>query len=547
MRIRWLSLLFILAVLAVNIAGIWQIASARRSIREQAERIFEVKTLSRANDIESLLDATRADLAFVARSAPFEGIEAALASRDPREARWRRNAVEGALLLYLRGHPQVARVALLGSDGGPLLQAGRRGGAPVLWKPGEREAVPAGGGPAPQALTTEFPIPAESGRPPGKVVAALEGRILLPHGRAEIEAGRDCRIEDGTGRTILREGPPGGESTGETRFSAAAVVRSEGWPEPPPWKLICEQGGAPAEEIIEPLAAKWRASVALNVGVMVLAIALGVFSMHQVRTRERVEAKAREEARVHELEQRLFHSERLSTVGRLAAGMAHEINNPLEGIGNYLMLCREALTREDAGAVRRYLDGAVLGVERAAGVVRQVLAQADPARGALAPVDLGEIVSQSIAFVRSRREFSKIRFVAQPADGHSATVQGNAVMLGQVLLNLLLNACEAQPDGGEIAVGSSLEGGAVSVEVADRGPGLPSGAENRVFEPFYSTKSSTGLGLSISSTIVRQHGGTLEAWNRPGGGAVFRLSLPLLPDAARETGGVTAQQPRSDR
>jgi signal transduction histidine kinase len=95
-----------------------------------------------------------------------------------------------------------------------------------------------------------------------------------------------------------------------------------------------------------------------------------------------------------------------------------------------------------------------------------------------------------------------------------------------VALNLIVNACEAQPGGGEVHLSSRRDGARALAEVADRGPGIPAAERSRIFEPFFSTKSSTGLGLSICHSIVRQHAGALEALPRDGGGSVFRMTLP---------------------
>jgi len=118
---------------------------------------------------------------------------------------------------------------------------------------------------------------------------------------------------------------------------------------------------------------------------------------------------------------------------------------------------------------------------------------------------------------------------------------GNQVLLGQVFLNLALNACEAQPHGGEVkVVVFAEEGGWAVVEFADRGPGIAPGDAERIFEPFYSTKGSTGLGLSICHAIARQHGGSLSASDRPGGGASFVLRLPGLgASGTQQSGGTT--------
>jgi signal transduction histidine kinase len=231
---------------------------------------------------------------------------------------------------------------------------------------------------------------------------------------------------------------------------------------------------------------------------------------------------------VHDLERQLFHAERLTTAGRLAAGIAHEINNPLEGMANYLSLARGALERGDVESARRRLESVRQGLDRAALVVRQVLANADPAKAPRAPLDLNQVLRESAEFVRSRPEFAAVRFEIALEEA-PLMVEGNPIMLGQVALNLLVNACEAQPQGGEVRLSSRAADAHVLAEIADRGPGIPAADRERIFEPFFSTKNSTGLGLAICHSIVRQHGGRLEAMPRPDGGTVFRMSLPGAP------------------
>jgi signal transduction histidine kinase len=165
------------------------------------------------------------------------------------------------------------------------------------------------------------------------------------------------------------------------------------------------------------------------------------------------------------------------------------------------------------------------GIERVAGIVRQVLGHADPATAPPSPVELGALIRQTVAFIESRHTFRGIAFtVAVPEEPLLAS--GRSVMLGQVLMNLALNACEAQPNGGEVRVSAERDEDRINVEIADRGPGIAPEDLARIFEPFYSTKGSTGLGLSVCHTIVSQHGGELKAQDRDGGGTVFRLSLP---------------------
>ena len=255
---------------------------------------------------------------------------------------------------------------------------------------------------------------------------------------------------------------------------------------------------------------------------MGLAVLLGLLAVREVAQRERLEAQAREETRVRDLERQLFHAERLTTAGRLAAGIAHEINNPLEGMANYLSLARGALERGDVDSARRRLESVRQGLDRAALVVRQVLAHADPAkaphsvRGPQPRAGGVDGVRAVAARVRG------VRFERRAGARQPLTVEGNPIMLGQVALNLIVNACEAQPGGRRGARHLARPRRApCCAEVADRGPGIAAADRERIFEPFFSTKNSTGLGLSICHSIVRQHGGRLEAQPRP---AVVRSS-----------------------
>ena len=533
-RIRWLTGLSVAAVVAVNAAGIWGIAMARRGVEDQSSRVFRLEVSARARAIESAVAATRADLAFLAGSPAFFTLETALESSDPREARWRRLGAEGAVLLFLRGHPEIRHLAVRSSRQARLVQAGRRGGVPVLWKSSE-EAPPVEGG-----VVAQLPFQSEPGAAgaPGSM-SRLEAQIdpadLMTRGRSAGDLSRLCELTDAEGRPLASETPPrGAAGAGGPAAEAGAAehavasIRAEGWSAPAPWKLTCSQSRGTLAGLLEPMAQRYRMTLAVNLAVMLLTLLLGFFAIQQVRRRERLEARAREESRVREVERQLFHSERLSTVGRLAAGMAHEINNPLEGMSNYLSLARASLSRGEPAAAERQLARVAEGLDRAASVVRQALQHSDPARAPLSPLDLNATLMQSVEFVRSRREFAAIRFqldLAQPPP----VVLGSQVLLGQLFLNLILNACEAQPDGGEVRIDTRRGDGAVVLEIADRGPGIPPEALARIFEPFFSTKESTGLGLSVCHAIVRQHEGEIQAENRPGGGALFRLRFPPTP------------------
>lgn len=550
----WLTAVTLAAALAINIAGLGAIAVAQRGVADEAQRLLRLETEARAGILEGSLASMRADLAFLTGSPVFFGLESALVSRDPREARWRRLEAEGALLLFLRGHPEASHLAARSADGAVLVAAGRRGGIPVLWKPGDvPAAVPAGMGsrdlaaePADgsgRAITGRFEFKTGVRKVSGAVVleATLDaGRLLALH-RSMDEGSRGCILLDAGGSLLGSDagsGAPAFAPAGGDGMHARADVRTEDWSAPAPWRLACSQLRGPAVAVVQPLAARYRLTLILNLAVMSLALLLGAFAIKQARRQQALEARAREEARVRDLERQLFHTERLGTVGRLAAGMAHEINNPLEGMSNYLSLARGDLARGDVPQALRRLDGAQEGLRRAGDIVRQVLQHADPASAPRTVVDLNAALRQAVEFVRSRPEFAAIRF-EEDLSPSPLGVQASPALLGQVFLNLLLNACEAQPGGGEVRITTGRDDDRVVAEIADRGPGVPREHSARIFEPFYSTKESTGLGLSICYSIVTQHGGDLSVSDRPGGGALFLLRFPAA--GAGLAGGVSSR------
>ncbi len=520
----WLTILAVAMVVAVNAAGLWGIAVATRGAREEEVRLFASETAARARSLESVLSGTRAELAFLAGSPPIIALGAAPApQKRSGGASGEHLAAEGTLLVFQRGHPEVKRLMVKSGKDDVILEAARRGGVPVLWRPQDREqetVVP--GAPAIRGVFGFESAGVASGTVV-RVVAEIDAVALLS--AAVAPEGTTCALRDGSGRPLTAGLPAAlSASSGSHGPVAEAHLRAEGWSGPSPWTLTCVRRHE-AASVVEPVTRRSRTLLGLNLAVMALAFLLGSFAIREARQRERLEAKAHEEARVRDLERQLFHAERLGTVGRLAAGMAHEINNPLEGIANYLALAKDHLARGDTGAVAQDLDSVQRGLDRAAGILRRVLAHAEPESAPHGPVDLSASLRETLDFVRSRREFRLVTFV-DDLPTHPLVARGSSVMLGQVLLNLVINACEAQPGGGEVQVSGGPEGSDVVVRVADRGPGVAESDRTRVFEPFYTTKQSTGLGLSVCHTIVAQHRGQLSVEGRAGGGAVFVMRLP---------------------
>jgi signal transduction histidine kinase len=238
-----------------------------------------------------------------------------------------------------------------------------------------------------------------------------------------------------------------------------------------------------------------------------------------------------------EMEKKLQIHERLSSIGLLTAGVAHEINNPLEGIGNHLALLERALLEPEGGdeaARRRHLGLVRHGFTRIREIVRDLLRFARPASTA-GEADLAQVVESA----RKLAGYSdRFRGVAVDVAGleRPLHVDGDPGRLEQVVVNLLLNAATATASKGKIEIRARRAQNEVELSVADDGPGIPVEDLPRIFDPFFTTTEGTGLGLSVSYGIVRAHGGTLSARNREGGGAEFTIRLPAavsVPEARR--------------
>ena len=235
------------------------------------------------------------------------------------------------------------------------------------------------------------------------------------------------------------------------------------------------------------------------------------------------------------MEARLIKAERLSSVGALAAGVAHEINNPL-GIIN--LFAQRALEKAKKGEIDvEKMEKIVEQTRRVAAITRNLLDFARAAPTRYAPVDLAEVVRNTCSLVADRARSSEIA-IREEVAADLPRVNGNGQQISQVLLNLLLNAIQAIDHKGTITLRvvatptSRLPtaGRAVLVSVEDTGPGIPPEALPKMFEPFFTTKApgeGTGLGLSVSWGILKEHHGAIFAGNRPEGGARFEFELPV--------------------
>ena len=246
-------------------------------------------------------------------------------------------------------------------------------------------------------------------------------------------------------------------------------------------------------------------------------------------------SSASEHQRLHEesrkRERQLARVEHLATVGTLAAGAAHEINNPLAGLRTALeRILRQA---RDPAEAERY--GAVLrdAVARIEGAVQGLLTFARATEVRLEPVRLVDAVDRALELAAPRLEEARAGLVRDvPPDLPPVSADGGKLI--QVFLNLVLNACDAMPPGGELSIRAAVEGEDAVVDVEDTGPGVPAEIAGRVFDPFFTTKphgKGTGLGLAVSRTGVREMGGELELRPSPRG-ACFRIRLRVAKGEA---------------
>ena len=227
------------------------------------------------------------------------------------------------------------------------------------------------------------------------------------------------------------------------------------------------------------------------------------------------------------LREQLIHSERLSAVGQLVAGIAHEINNPLQAVLGFTELLIGTETSPD---IQRDLEQIRVDANRAAKIVRHLLLFARRSTLERSVADLHELVRSTAALRVNQLQSVNVEFVEDYSNDLPMLVV-NREEIQQVVLNLLINAehsVRSAGQAGTIRLSTGEADGAAYVEVSDTGPGVPSVVVSRIFEPFFTTKGvgqGTGLGLSVSLGIAQAHGGTLEL--RPTAyGACFRLTLP---------------------
>ncbi len=231
------------------------------------------------------------------------------------------------------------------------------------------------------------------------------------------------------------------------------------------------------------------------------------------------------------LEEQVFQNEKLTSLGLLAAGVAHEVNTPLAVISNYIQMLAKQLPSGDPR--QQLIEKVVKQTFRASEIVNNLLNFSRTGAAEFTEVNLNAVVEEVLTLVAHPFRTAQVQ-VTRNLQGELPAVLGSTNKLQQVFLNLFLNARDAMPSGGVVEVRTKAFNGSVEVEIIDSGAGIPRENLNRIFDPFFTTKSSgrgTGLGLSVSYGIVKEHAGKVDVRSTPGKGTSFRLEFPVARKA----------------
>ena len=234
----------------------------------------------------------------------------------------------------------------------------------------------------------------------------------------------------------------------------------------------------------------------------------------------------------------LAHTEKMAAVGTLAAGVAHEVNNPLAGI----TACLENLRAhpDDDDMRRRYLELIGDGLKRIERTVTNLLDFSRQREIRPEPTSLNHNLRHVVELVGYQLRRGNVEVVFD-LDSDHAVVMADHFQMEQLFLNLVLNAIDAMPEGGTLTLRTRVRNGEAVVEVADTGTGVAEDIRDRIFDPFFTTREvgeGTGLGLAVSDSIVRAHGGSIEIDSKPGSGATFRVRFAAMPAGTAVGGGV---------
>jgi PAS domain S-box-containing protein len=230
------------------------------------------------------------------------------------------------------------------------------------------------------------------------------------------------------------------------------------------------------------------------------------------------------------MEEKFAQTEKLAATGKLAATIAHEINNPLTGIMNCINLLMDDIDKGDPN--RKYLEMADEELNRISKIVRQLLETYRPSIEQMTPLSVNEILEEVLELIKAQLVSKNIRIRRDMAP-YLPKVMASREQLKEVFLNVLINAQEAMPDGGDIFVETDRDGNEVIIKIRDTGVGISEKDIDRIFDPFYTTKKNgkgTGLGLSVSYGIIQAHKGTISASSKEKEGTTITIKMPIYKE-----------------